>query len=153
VKLFLDINVILDVLANRQPWVDDSAAVLSFLEEEDAEGYIAAHSVTTLHYLTNKHLGAKKARTALLDVLKLVSVATVDEAAVLKALSLAWPDLEDAVQAVCAIAVEADYLITRDTADYPGLSITVLTPSDFLALVRTAAEESAKAQTPRRRRS
>src|SRR5690606_23038459 len=68
-RLFLDINVILDVLADREPWVEDSAAVLSLLDDGDIEGLVAAHSVTTLCYLTSKHLGHKRAVAALIDLL------------------------------------------------------------------------------------
>ena len=60
-KLFLDVNVILDVLAKREPWFQDSAAVLSLLEADEFEGVAAAHSITTLFYLASKHLG--RART------------------------------------------------------------------------------------------
>ncbi len=60
-RLFLDINVILDVLADRKPWVGKSAAVLSLLDHADVDGLVAAHSITTLFYLVSKHLGRKQA--------------------------------------------------------------------------------------------
>ena len=64
-KIFLDINVILDVLAKREPWFEDSAAVLSLLETDEFEGIVAAHSVTTLFYLASKHLGQRRATARL----------------------------------------------------------------------------------------
>lgn len=62
--------------------------MLSLLELREIEGVVAAHSVTTLYYLTNKHLGRRKATAALVDLLRLVSVASVDQDVILKALSL-----------------------------------------------------------------
>ena len=56
-KVLLDTNVVLDVLANREPFVADSAAVLSLVEDRKAEGFVAAHSVTTLYYLLRREVG------------------------------------------------------------------------------------------------
>lgn len=69
-RLFLDINVVLDVLADREPWVEHSAAVLSLPDAAEIEGMIAAHSVTTLYYLSTRHLGHKRAIAALIDLLE-----------------------------------------------------------------------------------
>jgi len=139
VRLFLDINVILDVLAKREPWFEDSAAVLSLLEADEFEGVAAAHSVTTLFYLASKHLGQRRATARLLDLLKLVSVAPVDQDTILKGLALGWSDFEDALQMLCAHAACADYLVTRDTKDFESDSIPVVTPAQLLAILRAQA--------------
>ncbi|MGH7503968.1 MAG: PIN domain-containing protein [Longimicrobiales bacterium] len=141
-KIFVDVNVILDVLADREPWVEDSAAVLSLLELDGLEGVVAAHSITTLYYLTTKHLTRKRATASIVDLLKLVSVAPVTQDVLLKALSLGWNDFEDAVQGVCALDAGADYIITRDAGVFDGLSIPALTPAEFLALIGSAEAES-----------
>jgi len=139
VRLFLDINVILDVLAKREPWFEDSAAVLSLLEADEFEGVAAAHSVTTLFYLASKHLGQRRATARILDLLKLVSVAPVDQDTILKGLALGWSDFEDALQMLCADAACADYLVTRDTKDFESDSIPVVTPAQLLAILRAQA--------------
>lgn len=135
-KLFLDINVILDVLAKREPWFEESAAVLSLLEADDFEGVAAAHSVTTLFYLASKHLGQRRATARLLDLLKLVSVAPVDQDTILKGLALGWSDFEDALQMLCADTAGADYLVTRNTRDFESDSIPVVTPAQLLAILQ-----------------
>ena len=133
-KLLLDINVIVDVLARRRPWVEDSGAVLSLLDE-DRTGFVAVHTITTIHYLLSRHLDRRKARAALVDLLVLVEVVPVSHAMILRALSLGWSDFEDAVQAVCALEVEADYLVSRDPDDFKSLSIPVVTPSELLNVI------------------
>lgn len=67
-KLFVDTNVVLDVLAQREPWFDDSARVLAHIEQGGATGQFAAHSLTTLHYLLAKHLGQQKTAAVLIDL-------------------------------------------------------------------------------------
>lgn len=133
-RLFFDLNVILDVLANREPWVHDSAGALSLVADGKAEGFIAAHSVTTLDYLLRKHVGAGRTAATLVDLLGIVHAVAIGHEQLLKALSLGWNDFEDAVQAVCALEIQADYLVTRDLKPYAALSIPVVQPSELLSV-------------------
>jgi predicted nucleic acid-binding protein len=139
-RLFLDINVVLDVLADRDPWVTHSAAVLSLLDADEVEGLIAAHSVTTLYYLTSKHLGHKRAVAALIELLEHLSVTPLNEDVLLRALSLGWADVEDAVQAISAQRGKADYLVTRNPSDFEAASVPVLTPKQLLATLGSSAD-------------
>lgn len=134
-RLFFDLNVVLDVLARRAPWYDHAAAALSLVEAGEAEGFIAAHTVTTLDYLLRKHVGRERASSALVDLLGLLNAVEVGHEVLLNALSLGWADFEDAVQAVCALTVNADFFLTRDPADFQALSLPVVTPSELLALL------------------
>ncbi len=136
-RLFLDTNIVLDVLARREPWLPDSAAVLSLLEADGFEGVVAAHSITTLHYLCMKELGRERTTLALLDLLKLVSVAPLDQDMILKAIALGWRDFEDAIQMLSAHEIGADYLVTRDRSDFNASPIPVVTPSELLSILRS----------------
>ena len=133
-KVFLDANVILDVLANREPFVSNSAAVLSLVESEKAEGFVAAHTVTTLFYLLRREVGGAKARSILMDLFRVVEIVAVDQDRIYQALAMDWDDFEDAVQASCAAKVEADYLLTRDQEDFRGSHVPVLSPAEYVAL-------------------
>ena len=113
-RVLLDVNVLLDVLAEREPFAAESAAVLEKVEAGVMRGFVAAHTITTLHYLLSKHLGKARSRRVILDLLHLLQVVAVDEDRLRHALSLNWNDFEDAVQAACAEKVEADFVVTRD---------------------------------------
>lgn len=139
-RLFLDINVVLDVLADREPWVEHSAAVLSLPDAAEIEGMIAAHSVTTLYYLSTRHLGHKRAIAALIDLLEHLSVTPLDEDIFLRALSLGWGDVEDAVQGISAQRAEADYIVTRSPSDFEAASVPVVTPKQLLATLASSAD-------------
>lgn len=133
-KLFIDTNVVLDVLAQREPWFDDSARLLAHIEQGGATGHIAAHTLTTLHYLLVKHLGQQKTAATLIDLTTLLQVEPVDHQILQQALTLGWRDFEDAVQAVAAAQCQADYLVTRNPRDFKQSLVPVITPSEFLAL-------------------
>jgi predicted nucleic acid-binding protein len=134
-RVLLDINVILDVLADREPFVDDAEAVLRRVEARAMEGLVAAHTITTLHLLLAKHLGKAKVRKVLTDLLHVVTVVPVDEDRVRHALALNWTDFEYAVQAACAENAEAEYLVTRDKKGFKKSPVKVVTPAELLALV------------------
>ena len=135
-KLFLDTNVLLDVLAKRAPWVRDSAAFLSRIDSGQIQGFVAAHTITARHYLLSKHVGREKASTALIEVVDLVEIAPVDASVIQKGFALGWNDFEDAIQAVCALLIEADYFVTRNPLDFAPLSIPVASPSEVLQFLR-----------------
>ena len=135
ISALIDLNVILDVLQRREPFYETSARVLATVETGLIRGWVSAHSVTTLFYLVAKHQSAEHARAAIGEVLSLLSVAKVDQAVIEQALTLPYTDFEDAVQMVAAVQTGAQYLITRDVADYKAGPLPVLTPAELLALV------------------
>ena len=135
IRALYDVNVILDVLVARPSWVRDSRAALQFAVERRIVGVIAAHTVTTLHYLIGRELGAKEANRAVSDLLGILAVEPVDEDRLRHALAFGWKDFEDAVQSACAESAEVEYLVTRNKRDFRRAHVKVVTPAEFVALV------------------
>lgn len=134
-KLLLDINVVLDVALNRTPFVQDSARLLNAIDLGRAEGYVAAHTVTTAFYVTAKNRGVQTATAAISQLLGIVDVVPADRADLTRAISLGWRDFEDAVQAVCAEKINADAIVTRDPKDFQHATLPVHSPTDILPLL------------------
>ena len=53
--VLVDLNVVLDILAQREPHYISSSQVWAAIETERAGGWLAAHTMTTLHYLLGRH--------------------------------------------------------------------------------------------------
>ncbi|MFQ5679112.1 MAG: PIN domain-containing protein [Gemmatimonadota bacterium] len=134
-RVLIDVNVVLDVLADREPFAEDSAAVLGDVEAGNLQGYLAAHAVTTLHFLLTQHLGRARTRRALSDLLSLLEVVPVDEDRIHHALAANWADFEDAVQAACAEKEGVAYLVARNKRDFRKSAIKAVTPAELLALL------------------
>jgi len=134
-RVLFDVNVLLDVLGNRPPYAEDSAKALGLAEASLVRGIVAAHTMTTLHYLLERDLGATRTRKVMADVLRIVTVATVNDERVRYALALGWRDFEDALQAVCAEGENCDYLVTRDKVGFKKATTRVVTPGELLALL------------------
>jgi predicted nucleic acid-binding protein len=90
--LLLDTNVVLDVLASRAPWAHEAALLLSAIEAGRARGAVAAHTVTTLHYLPAKTVGREAAVAALVRLTQIVEIVAVDREAILEAVALGLGD-------------------------------------------------------------
>ena len=134
-RVLLDVNVVLDVLLDRKPFADASAAVWAAIENGDAEGLLSAHAVTTLHYLNVKTVGTRMATETTEALLSVFNVAPVDEAVLRSAVSLKWQDFEDAVTAAGARRAKCDAVVTRNPRDFKGAPVRVLTPAEALAWI------------------
>ena len=133
--VFIDINVILDVLQKREPFYEASAHVLAGVEAGKFEGFIAAHSITTLFYLIQKDQSSALAHASITSLLQILKIAPVTQSTINRALNLEYNDFEDAVQMISALECKADYIITRNIADYTPPLLPVIQPVDFLGIL------------------
>lgn len=136
-SLFLDINVILDIFLNRQPYYDASAGIFELIERQSFTGYLCALSFPTLYFLLNRELNRENVTRILEKIRIVLRVANVTEKTIDIALSSDFRDFEDAVQYYSAIEVRSDFLITRNKQDFPQTQskIPIFTPDEFLALL------------------
>jgi predicted nucleic acid-binding protein len=134
-RVLFDTNVVLDVLLDRQPYVEGSSAAWAAVESGISEGMLAAHAVTTIHYLVRKEVGNIKARRIMTAILRVFGVAAVDGAVVQEALQLPFSDFEDAVTAAAARLAGCEYIVTRDPKGFRGSSVRPLTPEAVTPLL------------------
>ncbi len=143
-RLLLDVNVVLDVLLDREPWSASAAALWAAVEARRARGLIPAHGVTTIHYLMRKARGGSFADRGVADLLSVFGVARVDSPVLKAALDLRLADFEDAVCAAAGAAAHCELLVTRDPAGFRGAPLEIVSPGE--ALVRLSV-----VRPPRRR--
>ena len=134
-RLLLDINVLLDVLLERDPWARLAAELLAIIETNQAQGFVAAHTLPTVYSVVARSQDRDTATRAMHDLLHLLDVVPVEKQDFYRALSLPLNDFEDAVQAAAAFRIDAEYLVTRNEPDFKGASIATATPSTILSLL------------------
>jgi predicted nucleic acid-binding protein len=133
-RVLFDINVVLDVLLDRKPHAEASAAAWAAVETGTVEGLLAAHGVTTIHYLVGREMGAARARGIVSAILRVFGIAAVNSAVVQEALQLSCPDFEDAVAAAAARQTGCDYIVTRGPKGFRGSPVRPMTPEAALPL-------------------
>lgn len=133
--VFLDSNIVLDILLKTPEFYNESKSVLTILDTHpNIDYFISASSITDIFYIVNKKIDDKeKTKQYLSELLEIVSVAGIDEVCIKNALNSSWKDFEDSVQNESAVQIRADYLVTRNTKDFKSSFVEVITPSEFLA--------------------
>ncbi len=131
--IFLDTNILVDIVANRNPFSKSAIAIFDYCERKKIKLYSTSHSVATMHYIAKKMVDEKELRSIIEDLLDTISIIAVTELILRKSLKSNHKDFEDAIQIISAQSIHnMDCIITRDLKDYKHAEINVLTPDDFL---------------------
>ena len=131
-KLFLDTNIIVDLIADRKPYSKYSIEIFKKAEEKKIKLFTSSHSIATTHYLLKKYLEEKILRDVLYNLLDYVTVIAVDTDVLKKGLRSKHKDFEDSIQILCASTIEKiDCIVTRNTKDFRDSEILVLTPDEL----------------------
>ncbi|MGQ9425229.1 type II toxin-antitoxin system VapC family toxin [Gilvimarinus sp. F26214L] len=130
--ILVNLNVLLDVFQKREPHYRASAAVLERVVRREEGGALAAHAVTTAHYLISRCHSGKRAGEAVDWLLKYFEVAPVGRGELVRAFQLGWADFEDAVVAAAAASAACEAIITRNVKDFRDSPVAALTPEEHL---------------------
>ncbi len=141
-RVLFDTNVLLDVLLAREPYAGPGARLFALVDNGKLEGAISASTVTTVYYLAAKAVGAQRAGEHLGDLLDLFRVAAVDRHVLTKAITLGFPDYEDAVLHETAVACEAVAIVTRNSRHFRRAALPVFDPEELLAALVAAAADA-----------
>ena len=134
-KVFIDSDVILDFLLDRQPFIDEITFIIEKAIGKEIQLCVASHSVTNLYYIIRRLENKKKAKTKTINILKLVKVKNVGQSTIDKAIHSTFKDFEDAVQNFCAIESNHKIIITRNVKDFKESRLAILTQKEFLVKI------------------
>ncbi len=132
-NVLFDVNVILDVIENRTPYVVHSGPALKLAENGQIRGYISASSIDTLAFLLRRNCSSIKTNAILQDLIRILHIATVDEMVIRQALDAKWDDPEDAILYFSAKNAGCTRIITRNKRDFKlaDTSIEIVLPSEL----------------------
>jgi predicted nucleic acid-binding protein len=132
VKILIDTNVVLDLLLEREPFVETAIALFDQIEQGNLEGAIAATTITNIFYIIRKAEGREVALDAINRLLIGLQFCAVDRQTVETALSLGLKDFEDSIQLACATLNQLDAIVTRDRKDFIGSNLPIYSPTELL---------------------
>lgn len=136
--LMIDTNIILDILLKREPFFKESYLTLLNTEENSDLTLLSASAMTDLFYILRKAVGRQTAAETMLDIQSFITYSDVLEEDIEHALRSPMADLEDALVAAVAARKKADYIVTRNTADFELSKVPAITPAEFNRLVDIA---------------
>ena len=131
--VFVDTNVLLDVLSYRKPFYEASAEVWSLAERGELRAHISAISFNNIYYVIRKLKDRNTAEKALRLLRDIFESVAPDRQILNQSIDADFDDFEDAVQFHSALRAKATCLISRNPRHFPKSSLPVLTPEEFLA--------------------
>ena len=133
-NVFLDTNVLMDVLLERQPFVEDSRKVWFLAERGKVKGLVSALTFPNIYYIVRRLRGAAAAEAMMTMLRDTFTPVSLDAQVLSQAMDAGFQDFEDAIQYFSALRADAASLVTRNPAHFPRSTLAVFTPGDFLAI-------------------
>lgn len=134
-RVFVDTNVLVDLLDNSRECFIQSATIFEAAKEGYLDVCISSQSVTDCAYIARKKpQGIFK--NAICRILPFVDVLPIKKEHLSMAVSSACPDFEDAAQIACAEDSLCEVIVTSNIAHFsPYTILTVLSPKEFVKKV------------------
>ena len=131
-RLFLDTNIVVDLLEGREPFCYDAAQLFTMAHDKKVELLVSPMTFSTASFLLRKH-GSEGVRNLLSNLRQLVRVTTSDERTVDDSIVSWFKDFEDAMQYYTALNAKADIIITRNGKDFTASNLPVMTATEYIA--------------------
>lgn len=130
--VFIDSNIIIDLIAQREPHYESIAKIASLAENKKIKMFASSLSFVNIFYILSKYIDKKKLYTILKKIRIICDVATVNTTVIDKRLASDFSDFEDAVQYQNTLISKCNILITRNKKDFKKSEIPVMTATEFL---------------------
>ena len=133
-RVFLDTNILLDYLFDRDEFAKDAQAILALGQRGSLTLCISALTFANIAYIARHKYKGTSLYELLGCVRKIAEIAPIGESAIDGALKLKAHDFEDALQYQCAVSAGCDCIVTRNMRDFGFAQVALYTPKEFLAV-------------------
>jgi predicted nucleic acid-binding protein len=133
--LFVDSDVLLDMLLEREPYYIYTQALLFESEKRNIQLKTSALIISNVHYVLSKSIGSYTSKKRLKEIVQVIEVLSLESDIINIALDSSFADFEDAVQHLIAKRNNCDAIVTRNTRDFKNSDIPVFKPEQFLNIL------------------
>jgi predicted nucleic acid-binding protein len=141
-KIFIDVNVFIDVMTKRSGWTESLRVLNLARRSQELESWTSALTLPLLYFFRRRVADETTARANAQAILKGIHLVPMSQTILDHALAAAGLDFEDNIQLVSAESISANHLITRNKQDFELSGIAVLTPEEWLILKEVATLEA-----------
>ncbi len=135
-RLFLDTNVMLDFLGERDPFYISAAKIATLADKRSLQIVVSALSYATVSYFLTKYDGLEKTKEKLRKFKVISEICELDGLIIEKGLNSDFSDFEDSLQYFSALRTDCDIIITRNGKDFKKSEIPIMTPDEFLFSIK-----------------
>lgn len=131
-NVFLDTNVIIDFMGEREGFFDDLAAIFAMIEDKRITASASALTIVNCAYILKKCFNSEIMLEKVGMLCEMLNVTPIDRNQLMDAVQLRPYDYEDAVQYLSSLPSRPDVIITRDKRGFSSFDILVMTPAEFV---------------------
>ena len=137
-NFFLDSDVILDFLMEREPYYPVSKDLFERKLSGEITMCTTAAVILNVQYISQKIIGKEKSIQLIKKLVSLFSIIFTSKETILKAYDSSFTDVEDAVQYYSAATDRViDFFVTRNTKDYKHAdeNLNIVTPAEAIKVL------------------
>jgi len=132
-KLFLDTNVVLDLLGEREPFYDAIAKIVSLSDKGKIQLTVSALTYSTIFYILSRFEDKEIVKEKIRKFKIVAQTSDLTDKIIDKGLASKFKDFEDALQYYSALKSGCSIIITRNGKDFKLADISVFSPNEYLS--------------------
>lgn len=133
-KVFLDTNIVLDFLGEREPFYEPVAKLLTLADKKKIMLFTSPTSIATTYYVLARFESKKAVLEKIRKFKLLCGISVIDDHVVDKSINSGFDDFEDGLQYYSALATACEVIITRNEKDFKHASIPVMNAVSYLSI-------------------
>lgn len=131
-NVFLDTNVVIDFMGEREGFFEDAAAIFTMIDDKRITASASALTIVNCAYILKKAFSSEVMLDKVEALCQMLNVTPIDLSQLVNAVQLRPYDYEDAVQYLSSLPYHPDVIITRDKRGFNDFDILVMTPAEFV---------------------
>lgn len=132
-KLFVDTNILIDLLSKRAPFYEAAAALFSLADQKKVNVSISSLTIANACYVLRQQMDVNNSKSILRKLRLIVDVIPLTDKVVDLALNdETFTDFEDALQYFSAMENQQEIIISRNLKDFKNSKIPTLTAQQFI---------------------
>ena len=135
IKVYIDCNILLDWLLDREPFSSYSAKIIELTENKKILSLVSPLTLANTYYIISKEISRKIADEFVSDSLRIFSVPGISQKNVKEAISRRYKYFEDDIHRSIAAENNVDFFITRNKKDFKSEKFKVVDAEEFLNVI------------------
>lgn len=132
-KLFVDTNIVIDLLSRREPFFEEAAILFSLADKNQIELTVSSLTIANTSYALLRKMDSSKAKSILRKLRLVLNTLPLDDKIIGLALNdESFSDFEDGLQYFTALEYGQEMIITRNLKDFKPSSLPVMTARQYI---------------------
>ena len=131
-RLYLDCNILIDWLLDREPFSYYSAKLIELIEHKKITGIVSPLTIANTYYIISKEINKRIADEFVKDCIKIFSIVSISGENIKDAIENKYEDFEDDLHSSIIENNKIEYLITRNKKDFNLKRVNILNAEEFI---------------------